>query len=94
MNKFLLAASAFKPYLIVVTWYVRFPANLCLQFSIGMAWGGPLFESDLNKRWRFKLRLLFKSFPGPLLKSGVGPLVRYGNHQEIINRRPEQRYTS
>ena len=23
--------------------------NSCLQFSIGMVWGGPLFESDLNK---------------------------------------------
>ena len=36
-----------------------------------------------------------KSFPGPLLKSGgVGPLASYGNHQEIINRRLEQMYTS
>ena len=52
--------------------YVRFPANLCLQFSIGMAWGGPLFKSDSNERWGSKLRLLFKSFYGPLLKSGVG----------------------
>ena len=41
-----------------------------------------------------KLRLLFTSFPGPLLKSGFGPLARYGNHQEIISRRPEQMYTS
>ena len=37
---------------------------------------------------------IFGSFPGPLLKSGVGPLARYGNHQETINRRPEQMYTS
>ena len=35
-----------------------------------------------------------KSFPRLLLKSGVGPLVSYGNHQEIINRRLEQMYTS
>ena len=33
------------------------------------------------------------SFPGPLLKS-VGPLVRYGNHQEILSRRLQQMYTS
>ena len=58
-----------------------------------MAWDGPLFESDLNKHKGSKLRLLFKSFPGTLLKSGVGPLARYGNHQEIKNRRPEQMYT-
>ena len=37
---------------------------------------------------------IFESFPGPLLKSGEGPLARYGNHQEIISRRLEQMYTS
>ena len=37
---------------------------------------------------------LFESFPGPLLKSGMGPLARCGNHQEIICRRLEQMYTS
>ena len=37
---------------------------------------------------------LFESFPGPLLKSGMGPLARYGNHQEIISTRLEQMYTS
>ena len=36
----------------------------------------------------------FESFPGPLLKSGMGPLVRYGNHKETISKRPEQMYTS
>ena len=101
VSKLLLAASASKARLTVVTWYfmfafgltyVRFGVNFCLQFSIGMTWGAPLFEPDSNKRRGFKLRLLFKSFPGPLLKSGVGPLARYGNHQEIINRRPEQMY--
>ena len=55
--------------------------------------GGPLFQSVSNKRRGAKLQLLFKSFPGPLLKSGVGSLARYGNHQEIINRRPEQMYS-
>ena len=28
------------------------------------------------------------------MKSGMGPLARYSNHQEIVNRRPEQMYTS
>ena len=37
---------------------------------------------------------LFESFPGSLLKSGMRPLARYGNHQEVINRRLEQMYTS
>ena len=27
---------------------------------------------------------LFEAFPRPSLKSGVGPLARHGNHQEII----------
>ena len=35
-----------------------------------------------------------ESFPGPLLKSLVGPLVRYHKNQETISRRPEQMYTS
>ena len=29
-----------------------------------------------------------------LYKSGLGPLARHGNHQEIINKRFEQMYTS
>ena len=62
--------------------------------GLGLAWGGSLFTSVSNKRCGAKLRLLFKSFLGPLLKSGMGPLARYSNHQETINRRPEQMYTS
>ena len=62
--------------------------------GLGMGWGRSLFTSVSNESRRAKLRLLFKSFPGPLLKSGLGPLARYGNHQEIINRRPEQIFTS
>ena len=58
--------------------------------GLGLAWGGSLFTSVSNKRRGAKLRLLFKSFSGPLLKSGIRPLARYSNHQEIINRRPEQ----
>ena len=37
---------------------------------------------------------LFESFPGPLLKSGMGYLARYGNHQEIVSMRLEEMYTS
>ena len=33
---------------------------------------------------------IFESFPGPLLKLGMGPLARYGNHQETISRRPNR----
>ena len=55
---------------------------------------GVLFKLDSNKCWRAKMQPLFKLFPGPLLKSGMGSLARYGNHQEIISRRLEQMYTS
>ena len=40
------------------------------------------------------MQQLFESFPGPSLISGVGPLAKCGNHQEIISRRLEQMYTS
>ena len=40
------------------------------------------------------LTSLFKLFPGPLLKSGMGPLATYGNHQEIISGRLEKIYSS
>ena len=62
--------------------------------GLGMAWGGSLFTSVSKKHHRAKMRTLFKSFPGPLLKSSMGPLARYSNHQEIVNKRPEQMYTS
>ena len=51
VDKILSAASASEARLIVVTWYfmiafgllyVHFRANLCLQFSIGMAQGGTI----------------------------------------------------
>ena len=54
---------------------------------------GPLFESDLNKRWRPKTGPLFESPPRSLLKSGLLPLDRYGTCQEIISRRLEHMYT-
>ena len=53
---------------------------------------GPLFELDSNKRCEAMMRPLFELFPGPLLKSGLGPLVRYGTHQKTISGRPEQKY--
>ena len=62
--------------------------------GLGLAWGRSLLTSVSNKSRGARLRLLFKSFPGPLLKSEMGPSVRYSNHQEMINRRPEQMYTS
>ena len=37
---------------------------------------------------------IVESFPWPLLKSGMWPLARYGDHRKTINRRPEQMYTS
>ena len=48
---------------------------------------GLLFKLNSNTRWRAKIQPIFYSFLGPLLKSGVGPLARYGNHQETISRR-------
>ena len=62
--------------------------------GLGMAWGGSLFTLVSNKHCGAKMRILFKSFSRPLLKSSMGPLARYSNHQEIVNRRPEQMYTS
>ena len=63
-----------------------------VQHWNGLGWA--IIRVRLEKCQGSKLRLLFKSFPGPLLKLGMGPLARYGNHQDIINRRPEQMYTS
>ena len=53
-----------------------------------------LFKLDSNKRWRAKMQPMFESFPGPVLKSSVGPLTRYGNNQETISKRPKQMYIS
>ena len=55
---------------------------------------GALFKSGLNKRWRAKMQPPFESYSGSLLKSGMGPLARYDNHQEIISMRLEQMYSS
>ena len=37
---------------------------------------GLLFKLDSNKCWKAKMQPIFESFPGKLLKSGVGPLAR------------------
>ena len=36
---------------------------------------------DSNKHWRTKMQPIFESFSGPPLKSDMGLLARYGNHQ-------------
>ena len=41
---------------------------------------------------RGKMRQLFESPSGPLLKSCLGPLASYGTHQETISGRLEQAY--
>ena len=64
------------------------------MYTLTQDWNGLLFKLDSNKHWRAKMQPIFESFAGPLLKSGVGPLARYGNHQEIISGRLEQMYTS
>ena len=48
---------------------------------------GPSFGLDSNKRQGGgKMRSLFKSPPGPLLKSGLGHLFRCGTHQTVSGR--------
>ena len=51
-----------------------------------MALGGPLFESDSNKRQGAKTGSLFESPPRLLLKSGLQSLFRYGIHKTIRGR--------
>ena len=51
VNKLLLAASASKARLIVVTWYFMFAFGLLYVRFQEWPKEGPLFESDSNKRW-------------------------------------------
>ena len=62
----------------------------------GLEWLGeePLYKSVSNKCQRVQIAATIQVISGPLLKSGMGSLAGYSNHQEIINRRPEQMYTS
>ena len=74
---------------------MRSPPTLPPPQNLKRALGeGLLFKLDSNKCWRAKMQPIFESFPGPLLKSGVGSLARYGNNQETISKRPEQMYNS
>ena len=64
-----------------------------------LEWPGeePLFESDLNKHCRgggANWGHYLSHLPGHYGSQGMGPLARYGSHQETISRRPEQMYTS
>ena len=49
-------------------------------------------SSDTRLEWHGE-GPLFESPPGPLLKSDLQSLGRYGTHQETISRRPEQMLT-
>ena len=71
----------------------RRPEQMYTPSDTGLEWlgEGPLFKSVSNRRRGSKLRVLFKPFPGPLLKIDLGPLFRYGTHQ-TINWRSEQVY--
>ena len=73
----------------------RRPQQMYTPSDTRLEWLGEglLFKLDSNKRWMTKMQPISESFPGPLLKSGVGPLTRHGNHQETISRRPERMYT-
>ena len=59
----------------------------------GLEWlgEGPLYKSVSNKRQGVQTVATIQVILGPLLKSGLGLLFRYGTHQ-TINRRLEQVY--
>ena len=75
VNKLLLAASASKARLIVVTWY--FMLAFGLIFAV-QHWNGPerVHYSNRTQTLGTKTGPLFESPPRPLLKSGMRPLVR------------------
>ena len=64
----------------------RRPEQMYTLYNTRLEWlrDGLLFKLDSNKYWKAKVQPIFESFPGPLLKSGVEPLARYGNHQETM----------
>ena len=70
----------------------QFFSSFCLLQKFFVIFGTP---SPVNIKWFVLICLLtsLKPFPGPLLKSGVGPFVRYGNHKEMISERYKQMYT-
>ena len=106
VSKLLLAASASKARLIVVTWF--FYVCFGLLYVRFQEWPkeGPLLESDSNKHQdqnRATIRVglekilgakmgpLFESPPGPLLTSDMRPLDRYGTHSDSYTVTPLHR---
>ena len=53
-----------------------------------------LYLSQTRINARGKMRPRFRLSHGQVLKSDLGPLVRYGTHQETISGRPKQKYLS
>ena len=85
VNKLLLAESASKVHLIVVTWYFMFTFGLIYVGSSALEWTGMghyTSQTRINAGEGDKMGPLFESLPRPLLKSGLQSLDRYGNHQE------------
>ena len=64
--------------------------SICHKVGNGFRRGHYSGRSRINARGS-KLRIVFKSFSGQLLKSCMGPLARYSNYQDI-NRTLEQVY--
>ena len=74
-----------------VTIYVRlklgknsFKADSYLHFRIGMAWAGPLFESDSNRRRRVQTEAIIQVISWAIVEVGPGHLGQIwqtpGNH--------------
>ena len=51
-------------------------------------------DGETGLWFKFLHQQLGATIPGPLLKSGLRPLARYGTCQETVSGRPEQMYTS
>ena len=49
-------------------------------------------RTRINAGEEAKMLPLSELVPGPLFKSGMGPLARYGTYQDTIRGRPEQKY--
>ena len=67
----------------------RRPEQMYCPSDTRLEWLGKgllLFKSDSKKRWRAKMQPLFESFPGPLLKSVMGPLASLFSSQHFPKR--------
>ena len=67
----------------------RFHDFMSILINLAKSVFAHILESDSSERRRAKTGPLVESPPGPLLKSGLQPLGRYGTIQETISRRPE-----